>query len=319
MCVRFRYPHLLLSCLLLLLTACGATNTAHPPTHATPRPLQRITASFVVTGILPPGTARPDALQIPMHTITATGVSDVRTVQGTGVTQAGGTRATGLLLLRNGSGIAATVPANTVITTASGIAVVTNDDVQVPPANQQTQQFGQVSVGAHARDTGLDGNIAAISISGPCCASATNTLFASNPDAFTGGAAGTRYTFVRQADVDGVTPQLKGQAIDRAFARLGQQSVAGEMFTTHPQCQDEMQVSQPIGDTGVAIVSTQVSATSVCTVTLYSTKQLHDLIAVHLLTKASVGARLQGDITMQVRVQGPTTLLVAASGLYAKS
>jgi hypothetical protein len=315
MYTRLRYPHLLFTCLFLLLTACGATNTAHPPAQATSRPLQRITASFVVTGVLPPATASSAALQIPMHTITATGVSDARTVQGTGVSQTGGTSATGLLLLRNGSGIAATVPANTTITSANGIAVLTNDDVQVPAANQQAQQEGQASVGAHARDVGTAGNIPALAINGPCCGGPA--LFVRNPDAFTGGTTGTRYTFIRQADIDAVTPQVKHQALDRAHTALAKKQFPGEQITTDPLCPTEVQVSQPVGDTGVQVASAQMSATFVCTVTLYTTKQLHDLIAAHLLTKAGVSAKVQGDISMQVHVQGPTSLLVSASGNYA--
>lgn len=300
----------------MLMTACGASTTAHPSAHATPQPSQRVTASFVVTGILPPDTARPDALQIPMHTITATGVSDAVTVQGTGVSQNGGTRATGLLLLRNGSGIPAFVPANTVITSAGGIAVVTNDDVTVPPAHQQVQRFGEATVGAHARDVGTVGNIPALALRAvPCCSGPAT--FALNLDAFTGGTAGTRYTFVRQADIDAVTQHLKMQAQNRALVALASKSIAGEMFTTHPACQDGRQVDQPVGDTGVQVASTQVSSASECIVTLYTMKTLHDLIAAQLLKKAGVGARLQGDITMRVDVQGPTTLLVAASGLYA--
>lgn len=115
------------------------------------------------------------------------------------------TQAHGLITFYNGLSSPQTIQAGELLTGADGEEVVTDADITIPAGTLTTN--GAASVGAHALDFGLAGNIKAGDIEGPCCKAWVKVINSQ----FTGGRNAKDYQLVTKVDIATATANLLSQ------------------------------------------------------------------------------------------------------------
>jgi Baseplate J-like protein len=131
-------------------------------------------------------------------------VSQSQTVPTTGKGHQDATAATGSITFYNGLFTSQFIPPGTILTDQGGRQVITDEEAALPAANPPV--FGQVTVAAHARSQGGQGNIPAYDINQACCA---NAVLAKNTQRFTGGQDERSYQTVAPADIAHTATPLK--------------------------------------------------------------------------------------------------------------
>ncbi len=159
-------------------------------------------------------TASPQvkAADLKAHTIPALqlkgSVSAKRTVQTNGTHTIAGLQARGTVELINNNNAPAFVPAQTTLTTPSGVQFQTVQDAQIPPRTQNNT----INVTVIAVTAGASGNIPAFTLNGSCC---SNGIIVKNNAPFSGGVDSQTVHTVAQTDLDNVqsalTPGLEHQ------------------------------------------------------------------------------------------------------------
>src|SRR5581483_4590119 len=230
-------PLVALACLALLsimlaalvyptLTAPTATVTIVPASR------QIATSSMitVTTGAGPLGTA------IPGRMLAAITMSQARTAPTTGTAHQDAQAARGSITFYNAAPVAQVVSAGTLLTSAGGIQIVTEQDAFIPAALPPTE--GQATVSAHTVVTGPAGNLLARDIYGPCC---RLNLFAVNGP-FHGGENARDYPTVTPQDISIVTSSLKASLDQSVQAALHTQVQSNETLITPLPCQQSVTV-----------------------------------------------------------------------------
>jgi hypothetical protein len=156
---------------------------------------------------------------------------------------------------------AQTIPAGTLLQTANGVQIVTDQSAYVSQANPPMQ--GQATVSAHALQVGPAGNIKAYSIYGPCCRA---YVIVQNTAAFTGGQDTRSFPMVTQSDLDNAVTPLKTSLMQSINATFQAQLQKGEA-TTPPTC-----TTRTTSDHRAGEEATQVSTTITAT---YTTQAYH--------------------------------------------
>ncbi len=105
------------------------------------------------------------------------------------------TYAEGTLTLYNGSILNQALPAGFIVTSTSGIEIVTDESVTIPPGN--APNYGTATVTAHAAKAGADGNIAAYAINAVYGAD----VYIKNLWAFSGGADAQTTIYATDNDI----------------------------------------------------------------------------------------------------------------------
>ncbi len=205
-------------------------------------------------------------------------MSQARTIPTTGKGHQDAKASYGFITLYNAALRVQVVPAGTVLTTAYGIQVMTEQDAAIPAGSLATN--GHTTVAAYAVLTGPGGNMEAGAIYGPCCR--VNVFAASS--AFTGGQAARDYPMVRQADTDGAAQALTTSLVQSVTLAVQGQVHPDETLLTPLACTPKITTDHQPGDE-----ATQVSVTvdETCTGHTYQTQALHDA-AIHLLTQAAI-------------------------------
>ncbi len=144
----------------------------------------------------------------------------------TGVKTYLATKAHGVLTIFNGSVFSQGIPQGMVLTSKSGIEIVTDSSVFVPAGNPPN--FGMATVTAHTEVAGTQGNIQAYDIN----AIYGSALYIRNPQAFIGG----RNSYSVKVE----TPQDKQTAIDSARTILAVQKAKIRDFLAFP-CNESSQ------------------------------------------------------------------------------
>ncbi len=144
----------------------------------------------------------------------------------TGVKAYPATLAHGVLTIYNGSVFSQGIPQGMVLTSKSGIEIVTDASVFVSAGNPPN--FGIATISAHAVVAGTQGNIRAYDIN----AIYGSALYIRNPQAFTGG----RNSYSVKVE----TPQDKQTATDSARAILAAQEAKTRDFLAFP-CNESSQ------------------------------------------------------------------------------
>lgn len=223
-------------------------------------------------------------------TITATGTTEVqgrdltpittsqaKTVPATGTGHQDARAGSGEITFYNGYTAAQTIPAGTLLQTASGVQVVTDADATVPAANPPTQ--GQATVPAHALQTGPAGNIRAYSIYGACCRA---YILAANTATFTGGQDARTFQAVAQSDIDNATNAVKSSLMQSMDATFREQLQQGEAATP-PNCKVTPVSDHKAGEEGT---QASVTVTASCSASAYQTGDVQAQ-ATHMLTAAA--------------------------------
>ena len=172
-----------------------------------------------------------------------------RTVSATGHGHQDAMQATGTITLYNAAIEPQTIDAGTLFIGSDGQHIVTDQTAVLPGASPPLE--GQVTVSAHAVNTGAAGNIKAGDISGACC---RENMFAYNSQ-FQGGTDERNYTLVSQEDihtvVSSVVPTLSA-AIHTSFQQEIQQ---GETLTPN-QCSQNIVTDRNVGDEATHVTVT---------------------------------------------------------------
>lgn len=266
-----------------------------------------------------PGTPDPAQNQIAARPLYASARSQDQTVPATGKGYNPASVATGLLTFYNSLFVQASIPAGTVVIGNSGVPIVTDSDVTIPPADPLTG-FGHAIVTAHAANAGANGNIPALDLDSiSCCGSGITVL---NTDAFTSGQDATTYTYVQQSDIDRVTSTQQTMLTQTAQVELHKQIRSDEALIGLPQCVPNTDANHRAGDQADTVT---VNVTLICTGEVYDAQGLQTLAANLLARDASASPgpayiRLGNVIATILKTtpsaRGAVNLLVQAQGIW---
>jgi len=206
-------------------------------------------ATLVITAV----TGTPDAAQheVAARFVSATSPVLVASGQATGVTHVPATNARGTLTLYNAATYPQTIAADTVLTGADGVQVVTDAPAPIPAGNPPL--FGVVTVSAHALQVGSRGNSAALDINGLCCAAG---VAVKNTAGFSGGEDAQTYPTVRQADIDGLAHPLVATLTQSTSLGVRSQLRPQEWLVTIPACVPAIRADHAVGSRATEVTVT---------------------------------------------------------------
>jgi hypothetical protein len=246
-------------------------------------------------------------------------LSQSQTVPTTGTGHQDPRAATGSITLFNGQLTSATVPAGTVITSASGIAIVTDQDATIPPADPTTNPpiFGQVTISAHATNIGTAGNIAAYALNQPCCSA---SVIAKNMTPFAGGQDKRNFHTVSKADIGTTATALKPNLTAGMQGALQGQLRQGEALQTLP-CIPTVSADHHIGQETTIV---KVTVAETCSAVAYYTDELvtkaADLLSHQTRQQLGTGYRLIGTVQITITQATAThpapTLIISCQGTW---
>ncbi len=227
------------------------------------------------------------------HPIT---LSQSQAVTTTGTGHQVAKQAHGSITLYNGQFASVTIAAGTLLTGASGVQVITDQDAVLPAGNPPT--YGQASVSAHVLLSGTRGNIPAYDINQACCAV---SVLAKNTQPWTGGQDERDFHTVAKSDIGAAAMPLKTTLA---------QSVAG-VFQGQLQPNEQLQLlpcaltvttdHQP----GAEATQVHVTVSETCSAVAYDKDALHAqataLLSTQAATKLGTGYSLVGDVQVTVK------------------
>jgi VCBS repeat-containing protein len=228
-----------------------------------------------------------------LHPLT---VSQSQTTPTTGTGHQDATAATGFLTFYNGQFASQTIAAGTVLTGASGVQIVTDQEAHIPAANPPI--FGQVTVSAHALNPGSRGNIPGYGINQACCA---NAVLAKNTQPFTGGQEERNFQTVAKADIATTAAPLKTAVAQSMSAALQSQLTPQEQLSLLPCPPHVTSDHQP----GQEATQVKVTVSQTCSAVAYNREELEKKATVFLATQAhqktGAGYILFGTVHVSVR------------------
>ena len=113
------------------------------------------------------------------------------------------------------------MPAGTTLTGTDGVQVTTDADATIPAGNPPA--YGQVTVPAHASNSGSAGNIQALAIN-----TTVHAVFVKNLRAFSGGQDERNFQTVTKTDIDNTAQSLKANLAQSVQGALQAQSKTNE-------------------------------------------------------------------------------------------
>jgi Baseplate J-like protein len=238
-----------------------------------------------------------------------------RTVATTGTAIRPATVGRGVITFYNGLPAPQTVPAGTLLMSANGMPVLTQEPAYIPAASPPTE--GAVTVSAQAENTGPAGNIPAGSIGGPCC----RAYVLAYSGAFWGGADVRTYRTPTTTDIATATTSLRTSIDSRVQSAIHAWLQPREVLLP-PTCDARTGSSaQPGADADHVTVTVRET----CTAAAYDEGALQRAATIQL---GSLASRQFGDayrLVSDVRttLSGTTmgldlvTLRLQLSGVYA--
>jgi Baseplate J-like protein len=223
-------------------------------------------------------------------------ISQSQTVPATGTGHQDAQQAIGYIAFYNGQFQRVTIAAGTILTAATGIQVVTDQDAAIPAGNPPS--YGQTTVSAHAISPGVRGNLPAYDINQACCAT---SVLAKNTHPFTGGQDARTYTTVTQYDIHSISTVLK-----TSLAASMQGALHGQLKPTE-QLQSLSCPPIVTSDHQVGAEATHVKVTvsATCSAIAYTSTLLEEKVTALLSTRAQqkpgAGYSLFGTVHVSVK------------------
>ncbi len=257
------------------------------------------------------------SIQIAARMFPADHESVSRTVAATGTATLPATRARGSVTFYNGLPEPQMIAAGTLLTSASGVPVLTEQDAYLPAAAPPTE--GTTTVSARAENTGPAGNIAAGTIGGPCCRA---YVLAYN-GAFGGGTDARTYPTPTPADITSALAPLRFQ-VERQMQGAIHTWLQPREVLLPPTCHATSSTSaQP----GAEADHVTVTVGETCTAAAYNEGDMHQAALTRLGALASdeFGPAYRLVNGVQTEIAGATvasdrvTLHLHLSGVYAYS
>jgi hypothetical protein len=223
-------------------------------------------------------------------------ISQSQTTPTTGKGHQDAKTATGYITLYNGQFQSVFIAAGTILTGASGLPISTNQDATIPEANPPS--FGQVTVSAHAINSGEKGNIPAYDINQACCAA---SVLVKNTGAFSGGQDERSYTTVTQKDIHSVSTVLTTTLAHSITGALQGQLRPQEQLEILPCSPTVSSDHQP----GQEATQVKVTVSQTCSAVAYISQELATKAAAFLATQAlhktGAGYSLFGNAQVSVK------------------
>ena len=227
----------------------------------------------------------PNKQEIALRSLTATSVKESKTVPATGISIPG-TRATGSLTFLD--------------TTASNISfgsVVLRGTSGVPITFQGPitvfSNPGFLTITGYAVNVGSAGNIAALDITGSCCAAGITV----KNGAFSGGRDPIQGMVVQQSDIDGATRELTASLTSQTQAALQRQVRTSEQVLAHTlQCQKStFMTNHAVGDPASSVT---------VTVAMTCQEEVYDQQVVLTMAKTLLKAKVAKDKALHSALVG---------------
>lgn len=229
-------------------------------------------------------------------------ISQSSTVPTTGYGHQDARNATGFITFYNGQSTQQFVPAGTILTSASGVEVVTDADASMPAADLTANPpvIGQTTVSAHAVHAGSTGNIQAYDINTPCCSS----VVAKNVNGFTGGQDERDFQTVAKSDITTTAAPLKVTLAQSAQGALQGQLKTNEALVT-PSCATTTTGDHQPGEEAVQV---KVTVSETCSAVAYDQASLQTKVTALLTQQAAkqLGTGYSLLDTVQVSVKQAT-------------
>lgn len=226
------------------------------------------------------GHAAADA--VPGRALPMLSMSQERTTATSGVTSQPALPARGTITFYNAALYPQTIVANTLLTSASGVEIVTDRAVVVPAAAYPT--FGSAIVGAHAVLPGPRGNVQSGDIYGTCC---LYGISASNVS-FSGGEMAQTYRSVAQTDIDDASSQVKRWLTQALETVARTQTDESQTLVTPLSCEHTVIPSHAVGERAEAV---KVTVTASCRGLAYETKPFQNHLSDTPLPHYQITAR----------------------------
>jgi hypothetical protein len=191
-------------------------------------------------------------------------LSQATTVPTSGTGHQDATPTHGLLIFYNGLPVEQTISAGTLLTSSTGIQVVTNEDAIIPAASLPTS--GQVTVSAHTLMVGPEGNLPASAVSMPCC---RENVYVQNSSAFTGGQLARTFKSVTRHDLSQATALLTASMQQSVQAAMQPQVRPSETLITPLPCTTHVSSDHHVGEEASQVT---VSLDETCHGVLYQTQ-----------------------------------------------
>ena len=207
--------------------------------------------------------------------------------------------ATGYLTFFNGQFQSTTIAAGTILTGASNIQIVTDQDATIPAGNPPN--YGQVSVSAHALVSGTRGNIATYDINQACCAT---SVLAKNIQSFYGGQDERNFSTVSSQDINKISTPLKTAVAQSVAGAFQGQLKQGEVLQLLP-CSPTVTSDHQPGDEAIRV---KVTVSETCSAVAYNSHEVAEKATVLLSTRAQqkLGTGYSFIGTVQVSVKKAT-------------
>ena len=173
--------------------------------------------------------------------------------------------ATGSITFYNGQFTSITIPAGIMITSASGIPIITDQIATIPKADPPL--FGQTTVSAHAHNPGMSGNIPAYDINLACCGAAIKAV---NTAPFHGGQNARDFSTVGQQDINKISTQLIATINRSMQGALNAQAAAHETILTLP-CSPAVMADHRVGEEATDVT---VTVSETCRAAAYDREAL---------------------------------------------
>ncbi len=219
-------------------------------------------------------------------------------------------RAHGFVTFYNSLPRPQTIEAGTLIADSGGVQIVTDQTAYVPAGSFSGN--GQISVSAHAVNSGPAGNIAAGDISGTCC---REYILVRNNASFTGGQYTRDFQIVSPTDIKGIESTLLSKIDGELLKAQGQIPTSDTLIDPIP-CSTAMNSDHKAGDEALSV---SVAVTENCSIISYNTHTFNEKITAELsqslLRQFGAGFTLLGSPTIRF-TSGQIDFSVASSALY---
>jgi hypothetical protein len=272
---------------LLLFLTPSVTITLVPVGHA-------LSATATVMAV----SGTPTGAQIPARLLTPLTLAQTKTAPATGKGHQDAEAARGTITFYNGLFASQVIAAGTTLTGSDGIQVVTDQLAGIPAALATTPPtYGQVTVSAHAKDPGPQGNIPVGDINQSCC---LPSVLAQNTAAFEGGQRERDYTVVTREDIDHGVASLTTTLIQSEQAALAAQLATHEALAT-PSCRRNVITDHQAGAEDAAVT---VTVAEQCTAIAYDPAALREqatqVLTRELAQRGGSHYRLVGGVLVSV-------------------
>jgi hypothetical protein len=276
--------------------------------------LQHIYPMMAVLGIPDPSKNQVDA-----RALYAGSQTQSQTVKASGQGHIAGQQAQGALTFYNVSTAQQAVPAGTIIFTSSGVALVNDDALILPPLDPAAGPVATTDT-AHTVNVGNSQNIPAYVLNNqPCC---EGNIYVSNTEPFFGGQDAQAFSYVQQSDIDGVSAALSASLGRQATMALQGQVHANERPVGAPHCMPQVRSNHRAGDRASSV---SVDVMMSCVGEVYDMQAVQILASRDLTQDAatspgpsyiSVGAILAQVAKATPDSQGNVALVVNAVGIW---